>query len=216
MHWFDFESLTTHLAGPVGYFGVLGLLIACGLGVPIPEDIILISGGYIAHEAGHKPFPMMAVGLVGILLGDSVIYGLGRRFGLPFAQRSFLRGLMPPERLERVTTLFRSHGEKMIMAARFLPGVRAVTFFIAGTTRVPYPHFVFFDGLAAMVSAPAWVFLGYRFGPKVVEWAHQSQRVLAIAAFVLATTLLIIKLLAVRRKSIEARTAATVSPRPVD
>lgn len=195
-----FETLTTQLAGTFGYVGVVGLLIVCGLGVPIPEDIILISGGFIAQEAGHKPWGMMLAGLIGILLGDSVIYFLGRHFGESFAQRPFSRRFLTPERLERVRVLFRNHGEKMIIAARFMPGVRAVTFFTAGTTRVPYFHFILFDGLAALVSAPLWVYLGYRFGPKVVEWAHQFQAVL-IGGMVLLFGWLVFKVVQSRRKA---------------
>lgn len=194
MSFFDFDSLTAQLAGPFGYLGVFGLLLACGMGVPIPEDIILISGGYIAFAGGHTPWVMMCFGLLGILGGDSIIYWIGRHFGLPFAQRSFLRRYLTTPRLEKVRVLFRSHGEKMIMGARFMPGVRAVTFFTAGTMRVPYYHFVFFDGLAALISAPLWVFLGFKFGHRVVHWAHQFQGALLIVAFLLGVLLLVLKL----------------------
>ena len=208
-----FDTLTTQLAGPIGYFGVLTLLIACGMGVPVPEDIILISGGYIAHAGGQRPYLMMAVGLVGILGGDSVIYWLGRHFGLPFAERSFLRRYLTRDRLEWVREHFRRHGEKMIMGARFLPGVRAVTFFTAGTTRVPYNHFLFFDGLAALVSAPLWVFLGYRFGAQVVEWARKFEHSVAGIA-VIVLLLLILRVLSELRKAAgeAAQAASSGSP----
>lgn len=194
-----FETLTTQLTGGLGYFGVLGLLLACGMGMPIPEDVILISGGYISFAGNHTPWLMMGVGLLGIVLGDSIIYWLGLHFGMPFAQRTFLRRYLTQERLERVRELFQSHGEKMIMGARFMPGVRAVTFFTAGTMRVPYYHFAFFDGLAALVSAPLWVFLGYRFGERVVDWAHRFQGVLFIMAFALAVVLLGLRIARGRR-----------------
>jgi membrane protein DedA with SNARE-associated domain len=194
-----FDTLTTQLAGPVGYVGVLTLLVACGMGVPVPEDIILISGGFIAQAAGHEPWGMMAVGLVGILAGDSVIYFFGYHFGESFANRPFMKRFLTPERLDRVRVLFKNHGEKMIMAARFMPGVRAVTFFTAGTTRVPYFHFAFFDGLAALVSAPLWVFLGYKFGGRVVEWAHQFQSVL-IGVMVLIAVFIAVRIFQSRRK----------------
>ncbi len=52
---YRFGYLTSHLAGPLGYAGVLVLLMVCGLGVPVPEDIILISGGYIAASGRVPP-----------------------------------------------------------------------------------------------------------------------------------------------------------------
>lgn len=165
-------------SGLAGYVLVLATLIICGFGVPIPEDIILISGGYLAAAAGHSPWAMVATGLAGIMLGDSIIFWLGRRFGLTLASRTILRHYLTPERLARVERLFRRHGEKVLVAARFMPGVRAVAFFSAGAMRVPYWHFVLLDGLAALVSAPLWVLLGHRFGVDVVEWAKRSQWVL--------------------------------------
>ena len=56
-----------------------------------------------------------------------------------------------------------------------MPGVRAVTFFSAGAIGVPFWKFFLFDGLAALVSAPLWVVLGYRYGHTIVEEAHKWQ-----------------------------------------
>jgi membrane protein DedA with SNARE-associated domain len=207
-----FETLTTQLAGPLGYVGVLVLLIACGMGLPVPEDIILISGGYIAHAADHKPYFMMCIGLLGILLGDSVIYWLGRHFGQPFAERSFLKRYLTTERLGWVKAQFKSHGEKLIMGARFLPGIRAVTFFTAGTSHVPFYHFLFFDGLAALVSAPLWVFLGFRFGERVVQWAKEFEHGMGLIVLLLLVWLVFRVVSARRRAAVEARSAVSSEP----
>lgn len=147
------------------YLAVFGALVLCGLGMPVPEDIILISGGFLASQTGEPAWPgsvpMVATGMLGILVGDSIIYWAGRHFGMSLAQGTLLRRVLTPERLEKTRVLFHGHGEKIIMAARFMPGVRAVVFFSSGATHVPYWKFVAFDGLAAMVSAPLWVILGY-------------------------------------------------------
>ena len=63
--------------------------------------------------------------------------------------------------------LFAAHGQKIVMAARFLPGVRAVTYFTAGSARMPYLRFILWDGFAALVSAPVFVWLGFHFGEKL-------------------------------------------------
>src|SRR5205823_3981586 len=60
--------------------------------------------------------------------------------------------------------LFHQHGQKIVMIARFLPGLRAVTYFTAGSARMRYRWFILYDGLAALISAPLFVFLGFRFG----------------------------------------------------
>lgn len=206
MNWFDL--LTQHLAGPVGYAGVLLLLTVCGLGVPVPEDIILISGGYIAANADagtgqHKAmWLMMLIGLAGIVVGDSIIYGLGRRLGPPIARRPPLNRVLTPERLVRVEKLFHKYGQHILMAARFMPGVRAVAFFSAGTTGVPYYKFIAFDGSAALISAPFWVFLGYRFSDNITmlfEKAKHAQHWLFGTLFALIGVFIVERYVAHRR-----------------
>ncbi|HYR54969.1 MAG TPA: DedA family protein, partial [Myxococcaceae bacterium] len=67
--------------GVAAYLVIFGVLVACGLGVPLPEDISLVTGGFLAYLEVANLFVMMGVGFVGILCGDSVIFLAGRRFG---------------------------------------------------------------------------------------------------------------------------------------
>jgi membrane protein DedA with SNARE-associated domain len=103
---------------------------------------------------------MIFVGLAGILIGDSIIFRAGATYGEALLDTRLGRHI-PGEKVERIIGLFERHGAKFIMVARFLPGVRAVTYFVAGTTGVPYWKFLLFDGLAACLSAPGWVMLGH-------------------------------------------------------
>ena len=74
-----------HFYGPAGYVGVFVLLVACGLGVPMPEDIALIGGGILAGIGPPRGvgsvYAMMLVGLAGILVGDSIIFKAGKDHG---------------------------------------------------------------------------------------------------------------------------------------
>ncbi|MGA9521234.1 MAG: DedA family protein [Myxococcaceae bacterium] len=159
------KSLLLGSDGLVAYLTVFGVLLACGLGVPLPEDISLLLGGYLAHHGAANLYGMMAVGFVGILAGDSLIYFAGRRIGTRVGQKpGFFARIVTPEKRARVEGLFATHGQKIVCAARFLPGVRAVTFFTAGSAGMGYWRFVFWDGLAALLSAPVFVWLGWYFG----------------------------------------------------
>ena len=170
------EELVRHLlvglSGVPAYLSVFGVLVFCGLGLPLPEDFSLIFGGYLAYLGNVRLPVMMAVGFAGILVGDSLIYLAGRRVGGRVAEgrgvvARLIARIVTPEKRARVEKLFHGHGEKIVMLARFLPGVRAVTYFTAGSTRMRYTHFIFFDGLAALASAPLFVFLGYHFGSEL-------------------------------------------------
>ena len=143
---------------------MFSVLIACGLGLPLPEDVALITGGYLAGKGPPVGVGSLSakifVGLAGILIGDSIIFRAGATYGEALLDTRLGRHI-PGEKVERIIGLFERHGAKFIMVARFLPGVRAVTYFVAGTTGVPYWKFLLFDGLAACLSAPGWVMLGH-------------------------------------------------------
>jgi membrane protein DedA with SNARE-associated domain len=189
------EELLRHLlegaSGTPAYLIIFGVLLLCGLGLPLPEDISLILGGYIAYSGGARLSGMIAVGFLGILCGDSLIYLAGRRFGDRVASGKgfftrIVARIVTPEKRARVEKLFQGHGEKIVMLARFLPGVRAVTYFTAGSAGLSYLRFIMFDGLAALASAPLLVYVGYRFGGElemVVKKIRDGQ-IAVIAAIV--------------------------------
>lgn len=152
--------------GAIPYAVVFGVLLACGLGIPLPEDISLIFGGFLVFEQQAALPLMMLTGYLGIILGDSMIFYFGRRIGSKVGAHpgGFFSRIVTPQKRARVEGLFNRHGEKIVMIARFLPGVRAVTYFTAGSVGMRYSHFVFFDSVAALGSAPLFVYLGFRFG----------------------------------------------------
>jgi len=163
-----FTDVVMQSEGVAAYLVIFGVLVACGLGVPLPEDISLVTGGFLAYLEVANLFVMMGVGFVGILCGDSVIFLAGRRFGSQVGGASgFFARVVTPEKRRRVEQLFHRHGEKIVMVARFLPGVRAVTYFTAGSARMRYSRFILWDGIAALGSAPLFVYLGYRFGDEL-------------------------------------------------
>jgi membrane protein DedA with SNARE-associated domain len=185
---------------------VFTLLVACGLGLPLPEDVALITGGYLAGKGppiGVGSLPLMIlVGLTGILIGDSIIFRAGATYGEALLQTRIGRHI-PGERVERIIGLFERHGPKFIMLARFLPGVRAVTYFVAGTTGVPYWKFLLYDGIAACASAPAWVLLGHWAGKHRMlrkAWQYAKEVQIGIIAVVLAIVVLWIAFALIRRR----------------
>ena len=178
--------------GAMAYLSIFAVLVACGLGVPLPEDISLILGGYLVYAGVANLWAMVATGFLGILVGDTLIYLAGRRVGLRVRTgHGWLSRVVTPPRRILVEGLFARHGEKIVIAARFMPGVRAVTYFVAGSAGMPYARFICFDGLAALGSAPLFVLLGYRFGrhlQHVIELMKQYQ--LIAVGLLLATVLL--------------------------
>ncbi len=204
----------------IGYVFVFVVLLLCGFGLPMPEDVVLVTGGVLAwlssdlesaSLAGMVQDPgliaMVLVGLLGILAGDSVIFVAGRRFGHRVADFRPLRRIITPEKLELVEKKVRTRGNVVVMFARFLPGLRAPTYFTVGHARLPYWQFLLFDGMAALVSAPLWVCLGFWFGSDLEEAARVARR---FSHYILLGVAVVLAALALRWLQ-QRRSAATVS-----
>lgn len=139
------------------------LLLACGFGFPMPEDVILISGGILAQREGGSLLPSIAVAYVGVIVGDSIMYFLGRHFGHRLLDTRFGRFILPPARRTKVEAVFAKYGRWTVLGGRFAAGIRAAVFLTAGTMKVPYRVFFICDTIAALASVPLFIYLGFVF-----------------------------------------------------
>jgi len=174
------QYLSSH-SGAMIYLIALGILIACGLGIPIPEDITLLALGYFAHLKVIDVRIAMAVAMLGVLLGDSIIYYIGYHYGDYLLQLPVLRRVFRQERIDKVRDSFDRYGNLFIFMARFAVGLRAVTFWSAGHFRIPFRTFILYDGLAALISVPLLVWLGMVTGV-VVEQVLKYERYVGFGA----------------------------------
>jgi membrane protein DedA with SNARE-associated domain len=154
------------------YVGLFVVLVMCGLGLPLPEDVALLAGGYLVHR-GITRYPLtLAVSLLGVIAGDNSLFFLGRRFGTGLV-RYF--GINRPDtklQIERIRGFMERHGHRAIFYARFLAGLRALVYLTAGSFGVSPGRFLFFDILGAVISVPVVVSLGYVFGSELEVVIH--------------------------------------------
>jgi len=179
-----------------GYVAVFIALMICGAGLPLPEDITLVAGGVIAGLGYANVHAMVALAMFGVLLGDSAIFLLGHHYGARILQWRFVARVLTPERYVKVQEKFDQYGNRMLFFARFLPGMRTTVYLTAGTThRVSFLRFLLIDTLAALISVPFWVYLGF-FGADnhewLMKWLHRGQSSLWVLVGILLLTVLVL------------------------
>jgi len=153
-----------------GYFAVFTMLLVCGFGVPVPEDVTLVTGGVIAGLGYADVHTMFAVGMAGVLIGDGMVFSIGRFQGERVMALQSVRRIITAERYQSAQDAFHKYGRWVMFVARFLPGLRTPVFFSAGMSRrVSFPTWFLMDGVAAAISVPIWVYLGY-FGARNFDW----------------------------------------------
>lgn len=162
-----FLETLLYLQGPIPYVVAFALLVACGIGLPLPEDITLFTMGLLSYYGLVDLKVSIVVCLAGVLIGDCLIYWFGRHYGVRLLKKRFFAKLIHEERMERVKALFHRWGAKVIFLTRFMPGLRAPTYFTAGSLHLPFGVFIFYDGLAALLSVPLLTAVVYYFGDHV-------------------------------------------------
>ncbi|MDR0965129.1 MAG: DedA family protein [Myxococcales bacterium] len=161
--------------GIYSYFIMLGVLMACGFGLPMPEDIVLISGGILAARGICRFEIVLAVCMAGVLIGDGSIYFIGRKLGERVRTAWIFKRVVRGNMDEKVARAFAKYGSKIIFVARFMPGLRMPIFMFSGIYKVKPQVFFGLDGFAALISVPLWIFVGKFFGENL-ELLEQKMR----------------------------------------
>jgi membrane protein DedA with SNARE-associated domain len=173
-----FDQIVNAMADyPYLVVGVVFLL--CGLGLPLPEEIVLLAGGYFCAKFPDKAEVhwMMVWCATAILAGDLLPFVLGRVFGARLLRLRWLRYLITKQRLASFDRWFRRRGDLVILIARFLAGLRVVAFFTAGTMKMPWRRFLLLDGLGIGLMVPLLVWLGSHSAGFIDEMIATVQRV---------------------------------------
>src|SRR4051794_27015616 len=168
---------------------VIFALLAAGLGVPLPEDLSLLTAGYLVWNGQETLSWAIPACFLAIIVGDSVLFWLGWHFGPSITRHRFLRHRLTPRRLERIERHFERHGAKTIIIGRFAAGARALFFLAAGAMKMSYWRFLLMDGLAATVSGTAWILIGWRFGAQIDWIRHFVHRIEHVAVIVIVACL---------------------------
>ncbi|MDQ3979246.1 MAG: bifunctional DedA family/phosphatase PAP2 family protein [Actinomycetota bacterium] len=162
----------------VGLFATLETAALVGLFVP--GELAMLAGGYIAYQDKAELVPMMIVATVCAIVGDSLGYQLGRRFG-PSLKRTRLGRRVGEDRWARAENYLVTRGGRAVFFGRFIGVMRALVPALAGVSRMPYRRFVVWSALGGILWAPTIVGLGYLAGSsyrRVEDYAGRAGLVL--------------------------------------
>lgn len=196
---------------PHGAYAWLGgILLLCGLGLPIPEDISLIAAGYFSWKGVLYIHTAFAICFAAVVTGDTAAFFMGHLFGRRVLRSQLARQYFTPKRQLRVRAYFRKFGSKVVLVGRFTPGLRFTIFFTAGTLHTRPSTFFIYDFAAAAFSVPVLVYSAWFFGGQidwVVSIARRTENGL-LAVFVAVAAIVALKGWRRHKKRVAARAAA--------
>ncbi len=158
------------------YWGIFLLLILGGLGLPFPEDLILILAGHISYSEELNVWLIIGACFAGVLPTDFFLYYIGRKYGRTVWRQRFIRRILTPRRRVQVMEQFSKRGDIVVFIARFIGGFRTPVFITAGILKMTPLRFFLLDFFASLISIPLFVLGAYYLGQRFAEGAHHISK----------------------------------------
>lgn len=167
-----------------GYFVVFFGVMLENAGVPVPGETILLAAGFFAAQGHFHLWMVIVVAAIGAMLGDNAGYAVGRRVGRAALERYGRYLLLTRRRLSKLDKFFARHGDKTILFARFVTGLRVFAALFAGAARMPWLTFVAYNMAGAILWAVAIALLGFFFGQSwelLHRWLGRASLIVGLA-----------------------------------
>src|SRR2546423_7404033 len=181
-------QLIEHYMLMYGYWAVFFGVMLENAGVPLPgETILLIAGYFAATGEFHLPLVML-IAATGAVVGDNIGFAIGHHYGRGVLLRFGRFVFLTPKRVRSMDQYFENHGNKTILVARFITGLRVFAALFAGASKMPWRVFVVYNVAGAILWSVVISLLGYLFGqslPLLVKWVGRSGTILLVAAIVI-------------------------------
>ncbi len=164
------EQFISDITPTMEHFQTLGYWIAffaafletaflVGLFIP-GSTVLLLLGAY--SVGGHLDWGyLLFFAILGAILGDNLNYWLGKRYGHRWVANG--AGFITPQHFAKSEQFFQAHGGKSVFLGRFIPSIKELIPFVAGTMQMPQRKFMLWNILGAIGWGIEWLGAGYLF-----------------------------------------------------
>lgn len=181
-------QLIEHYMLLYGYWAVFFGVMLENAGVPVPGETILLIAGYFASTGKFNIALVMLIAATGAVIGDNIGFAIGHHFGRNVLLRIGRFFFLTPKRFEHMESYFKRHGNKTILVARFITGLRVFAALLAGASKMPWRLFFIYNVAGAILWSVVITTLGYLFGqslPLLIKWVGRSGTIMLVAAIVI-------------------------------
>ncbi len=155
-----------------GYILVFAVVLAEAVGLPVPAAVALVTGGAAAASGILSAPVLLVLAIVAMLLGDSLLYVLGRYMGWALLGLLCRVSVNPETCILRSAESFYKRGKITLVIAKFIPGVNTMAPPLAGSMKMRFVQFLRFDLAGATLYAAAYLALGFLFRDFLVSIAQ--------------------------------------------
>ncbi|MFP5112643.1 VTT domain-containing protein [Bacillaceae bacterium C204] len=182
-----------HITAYIDQYGYIVLFIALVLeliAIPLPGEVLMTYSGFLVFQGQLNWLVSILMASFGACIGMTLSYWIGYKLGKPFFYKYGHRFHMGPERMEKMSDWFTKHGNKLLIIAYFIPGVRHITGYFSGITRLPFRKYALYAFTGAFFWVTVFITLGKLLGPQWEQF-HSSIKKYLIIGSILAAVIII-------------------------
>lgn len=175
------------------YGFITAFMFGSSFGLPIPEELTLVSAGLVAHMAMEPelyppPYPgaeginvitLCIVCFLAVFLSDLVVYFIGKVFGAKIIKTKFFQKRVAGASFDKINSWFQKYGGWACGIFRFTPGLRFPGHMSCGLLGIPVWKFGAVDGMAALLTVPTQVYFVATYGKEILKHFREFKLVLA-------------------------------------
>ncbi len=183
------------------YLFLVTMMVLSSIGLPIPEEVTLITVGFLAHIATHPhlypvsgldpsikltPVDPMTTAIVAsliVFLSDFTIFSVGRKAGPQVFKWGPIARIMTDERRNQISSWTKKYGALAVGLFRFTPGVRFPGHLACGMVGIPVWKFAAVDAIAVLISVPTQIYVFSKYGREILE-TMQKYKLIVLAVLV--------------------------------
>jgi membrane protein DedA with SNARE-associated domain len=187
-------DIVFHWVVRYGYAALFGSMMLGIIGLPIPDETLLMFAGYLVSKNSLQLHYVMLSAFFGSIAGISLSYEIGRRYGLTLLLK-FHIPFFSEKKLELVRDWYRRFGKWVLIVGYFIPGIRHLTAFTAGMSGLRYRSFGMFAYTGALLWSATFVLLGKLVGGQWQAVSDEIQSNLLLGSGIVAFVLIAIAVL---------------------
>ena len=172
----DLLELAKQLLSKYGYAAIYGLLCLGMFGAPLPDETVIIFIGFLISKKLFLPVPAYICAALGVITGITLSYYLGRTLGYSLVTKYGKYIHITHKRLEKFDAFFNRFGRWVLVFGFYIPGLRHISAFATGISKLRYRVFALFAYCGAIIWTCSLLTLGYVLGK---EWEQHQEKILA-------------------------------------